>query len=663
MADIFQSGISGLFAAQRSLATTSHNISNVNTEGYSRQRVEQGARAPTATGAGFIGNGVETTGVRRVFDQVRETAVQTNTSEFKRLDSLAEFAGRIDDLVADEDAGLSPALQDFFGAVQDVANDPTSSTARQALLGEGENLAGRLQFLDGRFRAIDQDLDRQIETQTEEVNELAQAIAGLNEDIVAERGRTGGEPPNDLLDKRDALLRDLSERVATRSTEQENGAINVEIGNGQSLVSGFSASRIEAIRSADDPSRRGIAIEGGDGDPVDITSAIQGGTLGGALDFRREVLDPTWDDLGRISTTLAVSVNQQQNRGLQFDGGPEGALGEDFFRVPQPPVIARDGNSDGLSGAPEAAINEGDVDALTGDNYRLRYDGSDWMLRNEATGETSDPPDGDDEIAFQGLTVDTGDLANPEEGDAFLIRPTRLGASDLEVALDRPGQVAAASPLRAGQATDGDGQGVNAGSGAIEDLEVNGTDQLGEYDDGITLRFDAGSDQFSVRDAGDNEIATIAYDPDTDSAGKTIDSNDITGLPGDISFTLSGVPEDGDELVIEKNTGATGDNSNALKLGELTDESILNGGETTFQEAYSDLVGQVGNSTRQAQVNRDAQESALEQAREARESLSGVNLDEEAANLIKFQQAYQASSQAIAVGNQLFDSLLAAVQR
>lgn len=661
MADIFQSGISGLRAAQRSLATTSHNISNVNTEGFTRQRVEQGTRTPTATGAGFLGNGVETQGVRRVFNQQRETAVQQATSEFQRLDTLSGLAGRLDNLVADPSAGLSPALQAFFGAVQGLANDPTSSTAREALLGEGRNLAARFRFLDGRLTEINADVDRQLDTEVSEVNELAGAIAELNRAVVGELGRTGGQPPNDLLDERDNLVRQLSERVSARTVAQEDGSLNVYIGSGQTLVSRFAASELGVIDSPEDPARSRIAFVD-TGSPVDITDAIQGGSLGGALDFRREVLDPARDALGRIATTVAATVNAQQNLGLQFDGGSAGQLGEDFFGVGQPQVIPRQTNTG--TGAPTVTIDEAGIGGLTGDNYRLSYDGTDYTLTNLADGTTQTLAGATDQV--DGLDINASGIT---AGDSFLIRPTRLGARDVAVALDRPAQIAAASPLRAREAVDAAGQGTNGGNAAIERLEVRSTTglPLSGGADPLTLRFDASGGTGSngawlVTDGNGTSVATIDYDPSTDSGGITVDGAGTLASYGDPTFTLTGVPVDGDELVLENNENGRGDNTNALALGELSDQSILDGGESTYQEAYASLVGDIGSSTRQAQVNRDAQEGALQQASAARESVSGVNLDEEAANLLRFQQAYQASAQAISIGRSLFDSLLAAVR-
>ncbi len=674
MTDLFQNSISGLAAFQRALATTSHNIANVNTEGYSRQRVEFGTRTPQARGDGFIGSGVEAQTVKRIFDQARQTAVEKNTAEFRRLDVTASLAGRIDDLLADQSAGLSPALQGFFNAVQEVANDPSASTARQALLTAGEGIADRLSFLDERFAAISGDVDTQLRGGVAEINEPAGSIASLNESILAERGRTGDHPSNDLLDQRDRLVTQLSSMIGTDVQEQDNGSFNVFIGNGQPQVTGPRANRLEVVPGTDDPEEPAIALTDANGDDeVRITGSVQGGELGGLLDFRREILDPTRDELGRVAASIALTVNQQQNRGFQFDGDPDGQLGEDFFNLGDPTIVARPGNA----GAGEIAVRyAADAPAeLTGSNYRLRYEGGDeWLLTRLSDGQETplDESTGDFPAVVDGIEIDIN--ADPDAGDSFLIRPTRDVAQSLEVALSRPGQIAAASPLVAEEATDGRGQAINGGTGRISGLQVNSTDGLPPDDaaDPLTLTFDADENEYLITDAAGNDYGSIAYAPATDSGGLDVSADDpayTAGADGsiadigDVAFTLDGTPEDDDSFTIGRNRNARGDNTNALAMGELANKAILDGGETTFQEGYAGLVGEVGTSTLRAQINRDAQETVLRQAEAARESVSGVNLEEEAANLLKYQKAFQASAQAIAIANGLFDSLLAAVQR
>lgn len=650
MPDIFQTSVSGLLAMQRALATTNHNISNVNTPGYSRQEALFDTRPPEATGGGFIGTGVESTTIRRLFSQTRQDSVRNNSAEFNRLDTFAELSGRIDNLLADPDAGLSPALQGFFDAVQTLATDPTSNTARQVLLTEGENLQSRFEFLDARFEELERDVNARLDVQVAEVNELASAIAELNQQIVVAEGAVG-QPPNDLLDKRDQLLVDLSERISTKLVVQDNGSINVFVGNGQALVAGNSANQLDTVADPFDASRQQVAYVTAAGGTVDITRSLSGGSLGGLLEFRRDVLDSVRNDVGRLATSIGVTFNEQHRLGYQFDGGA-GAFGGDFFDVGQPDVRPQSGIT--ATGIPTVTLDEANIEQLSGSDYRLVFDGGggQWVLTrlsdltqtNIAVGGTA---------TLDGITIDTSTIAGQVDGDAFAIRPTRLAARGLEVALDRPSQVAAASALATGETLDGTGQSANTGSGSIGPATITTQTGLPLAGD-ITLTFDAGANQFVV--AG-GPGGTIAYNPSTDSAGLTVNFPAF----GNMTFELSGVPDDGDQFTITNNDDGVGDNGNALALGGLEDSAILDGGQTTFSEFNGQIVGDVGSKTLRANVNRDAQDALLNEAVANREALSGVNLEEEAANLLRFQQAFQANAQAISVANSLFQSLIQAV--
>src|SRR5690625_5119626 len=296
MSNIFGTSVAGLLAFQRALATTSHNISNVNTEGFSRQRVHLVTQVPHAQGGHFVGTGVVVSDVQRIFDSVRMSAVRTNTSEFQRLDAYHELSSRIDNLLADKDAGLSPAMQGLFEAVNEVANDPTSQTSRQVLLSEGQNLVSRLHFLDGRFDELERDVNARMTAQVSELNELAQGIAKLNKEIAHSTGRTGGTP-NDLLDQRDHMITRMSGLVAVQTVVQNDGSINVSIGNGQPLVVGYKANSLEVTRNQYDKSRMDISFSLGSSS-INVTHGIHGGSLGGMLTYRDDGLDPARRELG-----------------------------------------------------------------------------------------------------------------------------------------------------------------------------------------------------------------------------------------------------------------------------------------------------------------------------------------------------------------------------
>jgi len=655
MANIFSTSVSGLLAFQRALTTTSHNISNVNTDGYSRQRVEFGARPATDTGAGFIGTGVNTNTVQRLVDQNREVALRNALSEHARHGVLAEFTGRIDNLLADKQAGLSPELQGFFNALQDLANDPASSSAREVLLSQAESLTSRFQLLNRRLDDLSAENNNRIRTELEQINQHADNIARLNREIVVAQGRTG-QPPNDLLDQRGLELKKLSELVGTSVVPQDDDQVSVFIGNGQTLVSGGRASRLSVQPNTFDPAMQEVVLQGGSR-TVRVTGSLSGGSLGGLLELRSQVLDPTRNELGRIATSVATAINSQHRLGRNL----EGEIGLDFFSVAGPQVLPRSSNSGTITGSPDVAVDPATIGELTGSDYRMSYDGAQWTLTRLVDEQEFTLAPGAT-LTVDGMTISEGSLSDAQAGDIFLIRPTRQAAANIDVALTRPGQIAAGSPVTAGELLV-NGQPVNHGDASIGQLEVGGIDNLPLPGD-VRLVYDPDEGGYVAYDAADDMLGVLPYDPAADNSGRSYpDSAAVPAQLEGLRFQLSGRPEAGDTLVIGNSTDNQGDNTNALALAGFADRAFMEGGNATIQETYSGLVGRVGTQTLRANANVEAQKTLLRQAEAAREELSGVNLEEEAANLLRYQQAFQASAQVVTVANTMFQTILDAVQR
>jgi flagellar hook-associated protein 1 FlgK len=645
--DVLGTAISGLLASQRGLATTGHNVANVNTEGYSRQRLDLVTRPPQGSGNGFIGTGVQGANVRRVFDQFLTDQVRTGTTNFGRVDSFYEFSRQVDSLLGDPNGGLAPALQDFFDAVQQLAADPASVPARQVLLSEAEGLEQRFHTLDRRLQELERGVDDRLEVLTTEINALAQGVAKLNRDIVVAEGTAQGRPANDLRDQRDELVRQLAERVDVVTLEQDNGAINVFVGTGQALVVDATALRLDVVPSDFDPTRSEVGLGAG-GASVTISDFLHGGELAGVLDFRRDVLDEARNGIGQVAIGLSSMVNTQHRLGLDLDG----VLGGDFFSdiaTIAPQALPSSQNSLPLA---QVGVSVTDPAALTASDYQLDFDGASYTLTR-----LSDNTVVDTFAAFprvvEGMSLTlTGATA---AGDRFLVQPTKSAARYFALALSEPRQVAAASPLRVQADV------ANAGTGTVELDAVASASGLPLSAGGgpITLTFDANAVGLGV--PGFTLSAppggSLAYDPATESAGKTFT---LLGF-GDVRFTVTGGPQDGDQFILEDNVGGVGDNGNALLLAEQQVTGMLSNGTATYEEIYGRLVAAVGSTTRQAEINRDAQEALLNQVVASREAVSGVNLDEEAANLLRFQQAYEANARLITAADSMFQALLGAV--
>jgi len=781
MSGLLNTSLSGLRAYQGALTTVSNNIANVGNEDYTRQRVEIDARNPIRLGNSFFGQGSELSAITRVVDGFVGSNIRGFTSSLGRLESFDFYASRVEGIIADEQAGLMPALDGFFNAMNDVANDPSANAPRVALIGAIENVQQRISTMGTELENIEIEINSRINNEVSAINVISEQIAEIN-GILTTITDVGNQP-SDLLDKRDALLKQLSEKITVTVVEQANGNLNVLVGTGQLLVTNASALTLVAQADERESDKTAIAIQSSAGS-VNITQTLTGGALGGLLDFRDNLLDETQNRLGRTAIGLAESVNALQVQGYDLNGdmgsnifgsvntGPlQGQFGGDYlangFDVGETvnfnvafdgrtvnasyTVLAGDTNEDiatGLlasmnadanvtanvltgttlgttmafelygsnikfqsiggpspvdhnlviSGIADGGLNDAqlslsslgssstrftsgtvtnassaafigpvtqalpnlnnagtgvvnysisDVDALTISDYEVRFDGVDYQIFRlsdnaqlatiAGAGPFSTNVDGID-ISIGGAAV---------LGDSYFIRPTKDGATDMVTLINDPARLAMASPVRST---------VNIGNLGSADIS-----------------------QATVTDASNGNLTNtvdIFFNPATPGAFDVIDRSTVpaTNLQTNVSYyngitvsengwqiQLTGKPLAGDIYTVQNNTNAVADNRNALALAGLQVKGVLDGGNSTLEQSYNSLVSKVGVVNQQVQINREVDESLLKNAIEKRESISGVNLDEEAADLIRFQQAYQALSRVISTSQQLFESLIAAV--
>lgn len=647
-------GVSGLLAYQRTLDTISQNIANVNTDGYSRQTVHLQSRPPQANGYGFVGTGVDVASITRSYDAYLEGSLRSTSSAQAEFETFHSLAAQLDNLVADADAGMSESLQRFFNAIQDVSDAPSDPAARQVLMNEGQKLSDQFNQLFSWIEGNRTHVNSQIRTGVVDINRITQSIAQLNERIVLEQGRAGGQPANDLLDQRDALILELSQYVNVTTLQQDDGAVNVLVGKGQALVVGNRANQLSTSVVAGDPNQISIDVDAGGGITAPITEQLTGGMIGGLIGFRDRMLDQTSNSLGLTAIGLADLFNQQHHQGMDLDG----ALGVDFFNVAQPQVLS----VNGTPGNVVASLD--DVTQLTNLDYTIQYSGGSWQLtRNDTdqavamtgSGTVADP------FIVDGMRIEV--TPTPVNGETYMIRPTRNGARDLDMVLGNIRQIAAAAPVRSQSANANTGSGqITAGS--ITDID-NAAFQTtpGQLSPPLLIRFTAGNsyDVYDNTNPGAPVLleAGVAYNAAT--------GGDVFPTPGALDYGyqmhINGAPAAGDEFSISYNTNGIGDNRNALALADLAIDKMLNGGATSITDSYRNLVVDVGTGTRQAEQNSLAQTRVLDQITASHDSVSGVNLDEEAANLVRFQQAYQAAAQVISAANSMFDVLLRVTTR
>lgn len=624
MPNLLSLGVSGLNASQLALDTTGNNIANANTPGYSRQTVQVGAQAPQKMGDFFMGNGALVQGVQRQYSQFLTTALRNASAAQAQSTTYSDLAGRLDNLLAGSSAtGLQSSVDSFFSGLQNLANNPADMPTRQAVLGQAQTMVTQFQGLASQFSQFQSEVNTRLGADVKQVNSLAQGIAQLNGQIVQMQG--AGQPPNTLLDQRDALLQQLSGLVGVTAVPQDNGTLNVMVGSGQQLVLGTQASELKVVTNAYDPSRSEVALSG---TGTVISSQLSGGEIGGLLAVRDQVMVPAQNQLGRMAVALGSIVNAQNASGMTLSGQMGGAI----FSLPAPTVLTSQANVGNAS----VAATISNATQLTSYDYTLRDTSSGWTLtRSDGTsvalsgaGTTASP------FTADGLSMVVSGAA--QVGDSFQIQPTRNAAAGIALVLNDPSGLAAALPVASSTSSSNTG---NATIGTPSVTNANNPNLLST----VNITFTSPT-SYQINGSG-----SYAY-----TSGANITMNGW-------SVAMSGAPQAGDSFSVGSNAGAVGDNGNALLMGSLVQKGVLDGGATTVDQAYGQLVSGIGTLTQQSQNQLTAQTALVNQATSAQQSVSGVNLDEEAANLVRYQQSYQASAHVISTAQTLFQSLLTAV--
>mgnify|MGYP005811278035 CR=1 FL=1 len=464
--DMLSIGKSALLTTQQGLATSSHNTANVSTPGYSRQSVLQEAQTPETTAGGYIGRGVQTTTVRRNYDQFLTSNERTTTAASENWQKYEDLANQIDQIFAQPSTGLNDPLNNLFGSLYDLAQDPTSQAARQVVLSNADSLSGRFNTLSAYLSTVQQEVNQDITQGAADLNDLSQKIAELNVQIANASNQSASGPPNDLLDQRDQLLLQMSKLTDINVYQESNGMVNVYAGKGFALVLSGRANQLATKPDQKNPGHLRIVLNGGNGAVVDVTESFRGGQIGGSLDFQNQMLDPTRAKMDELAFQVAKELNALNRKGYDAKGQRSGK-------------------------------------------------------------------------------------------DIFQVTPTSQGAASA-----------------------------------------------------IKLQL-----------------------------------------------------KDGSQLAAATKHGKAGDNSNALAMAKRFQEPTMDNKTQTFSGYYAGLVGEAGAQARSAQINSQSYQLIAEQAGAAKRNQTGVNLDEEAANLVRLQQEYSAAAQVISISDQVFQDLINAVRR
>lgn len=642
---LFALSTRAMFANSAQLETISHNISNASTEGYSRQEVQLATEGGRFTGAGFFGRGVRIATIARTSDQyLAREANQTSSvasADAARLDKLKQ----LEKTFPLGEAGIGYAAGQMLNAFVDVANQPQDLAARQVVLARAEDVASRMRAAAGQLTSLQEGVMNDLRTSVERVNSITQRIADINQKIAAVKGV--GHEPNDLLDQRDMLVRDLNQLVQVATVEADDGTLGIFIGGGQRLVLGNSAEKLTIALDEFDPSKAQLTLSDAAGLRKVDQQLVLGGTISGLLKVQNEDIPEARNMLGQMAASLAWRVNEQQSLGMDLSSPP--GSGVPIFGTGAPQVLPSKRNQSDMANPP-VQLTVVDGRELQASDYSLAPDAAvpgQFTLTRQSDGQVTAVTDGS---VVDGMRINiTGAVF---DGDRFELRPVALAASGMTRTLDKPGGLAAASPFTATSSP------ANKGTASVGTLVMTAQPD-------VTLPPLAGSPLSIVftSSTGDYELQSplgTAVGTGTWQAGRPISYNGF-------NLTLNGVPYNGDVLTVDKTAYPSGNNGNALALLALRDEDMVgridNGGGltspgNTITGAYSQLIGKVGVRVQGAQTSAQISATLASNAQQVMSNKVGVNLDEEAARLIQFQQSYQAAAKILQMAQATFDILM-----
>ncbi|ACD18172.1 flagellar hook-associated protein FlgK [Paraburkholderia phytofirmans] len=657
MSNLINLGLSGLNAAQWGLTTTGQNISNASTPGYTIETPVYAESGGQYTGSGYLPQGVSTTTVTRQYSQYLTTELNNAQSSGSSLSTYNTLISQLNNLIGSPTAGIASAITSYFTGLQNVSNNASSLATRQTAMSGAQTLVNQINAAGQQYDALRQSVNTQLTNTVSQINSYTQQIAQLNGQIT--QASTQGQPPNQLMDQRDLAVSNLSQLIGV-NVVNSNGSYSVFMSNGQPLVSSGNSYNLGTAPSTGDTSELSVQYLGQAGAnpaaaPQNLPdSKIDGGTLGGLLAFRSQTLDPGEAQLGAIAVSFSAQVNAQNGLGITLAGAKGGAL----FSVGGPTVYANTQNTG------NASLNvsfANPAQPTTGD-YTLAYNGTTYTLTDNSTGSVvgsatnlSQP--------INGLNFSTTGTMNA--GDSFTVEPTRGALNSFATATTDASAIAAAAPVLGAAASSNTGTGtITQGTVTAGYTMPNSTTTL-SYDGTGLSGFPVGS---TVTVAGSPattytiaSAATVV--PYSSATGATLTINNATaGQMNNVSVTISGAPAAGDKFTIGPNTGATNDGRNALALSNLSTAKALAGGTVTLTGAYANYVNNIGNQTNQIQTSSTAQSSLVTQITTAQQSVSGVNINEEAANLLQYQQLYQANSKVIQTAQTLFQTILGIFQ-
>ena len=654
--NLFSIGLSGLNAAQWGLTTTGQNISNQATPGYSVERPVYSESSGQYTGSGYLGSGVSTTTIQRQYSQYLTTELNNAQSQSGSLNTYYNLIAQLNNMVGNPTSGISSAITSYFTGMQNVANDASNPAMRQSAISNAQSLADQINAAGDQYDQLRTSVNTQIGDTVKQINTYSAQIAQLNSQIQSLSAQ--GQPPNQLLDQRDLAVSNLSQLVGVQVVQGDSG-YSVFMGNGQPLVVADKSFNLTTVTSPSDPTETavayaGLASQAGTTTPQILPDSAQlGGQIGGLMTFRSQTLDPAEAQLGAIATSFAAQVNAQNSLGIDLNGNQGGAL----FTVGNPTIFA---NLKNTGGATLGASLSNPSQPVSGD-YTLSYDGSNYTLTNRDTGQ---------------VVGQAANLTNPiggmqfsltgtmNAGDSFTVEPTRGALNGFGLTTSDGAAIAASSPVLVSKGTS------NTGTSSVTQGTVSSGYTLPSTT--TTLTYDSTTGSISGFPVG--STVTIGGTPPTSynitAATPNVPYNPAMGASmtitgstiNNVSLQITGTPANGDTFTIAPNPAGGKDGRNAQSISNLVTTKSMGNGTLTLTDSYANYVNDIGNQTNQIQASSKSQTALVTQITTSQQAISGVNINEEAANLLQYQQLYQANSKVIQTAQTLFQTILGIFQ-
>lgn len=658
---------SGIRASSDLLQTTSKNIANVNTEGYVRERTEHTTMIDNQVGRG------ET---YRLLNEFAQKQLNRDTSNKTFFDQFESEANRIDTLFSQESNSVSTSLNSFFNNVQEALNQPSSTVARSLVMSDAKNLLDQMDRLSGIVVEQKKVVNEQLQIFSKEANTLIENISSLNQKIVGINGTNSASDASSAYNERDKAIRNLSELIDIETLDGPNGEKLVFMGTGEAVVMQNGTFNLFSMSADPDPNFQELRLDvnGGKAVPLDVDASKLKGKIGGLLAFRDDILIPTQNQLGQMGLAIADSFNQQNHLGMDASG----QLGGDIFKIPSVGGLPYQNNTG--TGSITATVEPGMGSELPASDFIITYTANPNEVSIQPIDNKGEPLGNPSLANVVAGVIDSSTVVSGESfglqisvvgagnaGDQFQVKLNSGAAGNISLLTGRGEDLALASPVRT--AADGDNTGTaSISAGEVSDVTTGSftTSPLALANGPINIVKTANPDEYIISDNINTTTVTIIP-----PANNLLNQAGGAFATYGFDFNIEGTPAAGDSFTLEFNEGGFDDNRNGLKLAELQNGDLVRqnvvtstsaDNHKTFNQAYAGLVTEIGVVISQARTNGAAFDALAEQSEAWYESLSGVNLDEEAANLLRFQQSYAASAQVLSAARSIFETLLSAAR-